>query len=766
MAALVLGVLGSMTPLGPVGGMIGSAIGGYIDQKLFGSGGKTPAVVGPRLTNLQITGASEGSPIRLRYGENTRDAADIIWSTGIRERRHKKRVKSGGKGGSKKQKIITYTYDASFAVLLAGNPGVRLKKILAQGKAIYDDDASPKFTLMAGVTFYPGDFSQMPDPLMEAALGVGEVSAYRGRCYIVVDTLQVTDWGGFPNLEFIMDSGPATAGAICRDVVARCGCVDYEAVATSLEVPVPGFVINQGVTGLAALQPLAVAYAFDAAEPHGQLRFTPRGFGPTCALDAGELGARSADSEPGEPISIDWSPPTDLPKQAVLIYRDRDTDLQPGTQTATRQFGAAKSNVSSEINVTLDADDAAKIAERMLWEPWMSRIPAKFAVSEAHRDLQPGHIVAVPVTHVANPRSPYFMRIARRTRTAEGVIEIEAVSDDPTIYRSEAVGVRVTVPENTVHPVGETHFVALDAPLLADADDDAGFYWMASAEAAGWRGADIQRSSDAGDTYETLDTVNLSGTMGLLTAPLGGAAASLWDRVNTIEVTLFDPANEIDSVTEQQVLNGQNYAWIGAADGAEGEIIQFADATLTAPGVYQISTLLRGLGGTEYAIGAHGGGEYFVLLDEGTLNRSDFGAADWNKARLYRPVSFLQDEDDVTPQAFTNTGESKRPLSAVRIRGSRDGSNNLTVEWDRRSRLRGPGLGNGSLPLGEEIEAYEIDIIVAGDVARTISTAAATASYPAADQATDGITPGNPVTLRVYQISTIRGRGRPGNATV
>jgi hypothetical protein len=36
--------------------------------------------------------------------------------------------------------------------------------------------------------------------------------------------------------------------------------------------------------------------------------------------------------------------------------------------------------------------------------------------------------------------------------------------------------------------------------------------------------------------------------------------------------------------------------------------------------------------------------------------------------------------------------------------------------------LRQPGLGNGPVPLGESVEAYEIDVIVAGDVVRTITS--------------------------------------------
>lgn len=115
---------------------------------------------------------------------------------------------------------------------------------------------------------------------------------------------------------------------------------------------------------------------------------------------------------------------------------------------------------------------------------------------------------------------------------------------------------------------------------------------------------------------------------------------------------------------------------------------------------------------------------------------------------------------------FTNTGEGKRPLSPVHIAGTRDVGHDLTLTWVRRTRLMVPGLGYGPVPLGEETEAYEVDIIVSGSPVRTIASTTPTAAYSAADQTADGITPGDPVQVRVYQLSGVRGRGHPGNATV
>jgi hypothetical protein len=102
----------------------------------------------------------------------------------------------------------------------------------------------------------------------------------------------------------------------------------------------------------------------------------------------------------------------------------------------------------------------------------------------------------------------------------------------------------------------------------------------------------------------------------------------------------------------------------------------------------------------------------------------------------------------------------------VQIAGSRDGSNNLTLTWVRRTRIGGEWQDLIDAPLSEASEEYSIDVIVNSVVVRTISATSQTAAYSAANQTSDGITPGNPVTVRIYQLSARVGRGFEATATV
>jgi hypothetical protein len=100
------------------------------------------------------------------------------------------------------------------------------------------------------------------------------------------------------------------------------------------------------------------------------------------------------------------------------------------------------------------------------------------------------------------------------------------------------------------------------------------------------------------------------------------------------------------------------------------------------------------------------------------------------------------------------------------IEGARDGSDNLTITWVRRTRVGGELADGIDIPLGEAAELYEIDILDGMTVVRTIQASSPTASYTAAEQTTDGLTPGDPVDLIIYQISALVGRGFPAAATV
>ncbi len=211
---VVGGVVGFLIG-GPMGAAIGMSLGGMVGATLFG-----PTIKGPRLNDLKVTSSTYGIVIPEIYG-TVRIQGNMIWTTGIKETKNTRRA---GKGGPK---VTTYTYDATFAVALCKGPINRVLRIWADSKLIYDggNNASrnpvPFATGATGpilvsvpankkqkkskLSFrvYKGDEEQLPDSLIEADKGVGNVSAHRGIAYVVFERMQLEDFGNrIPQLTF------------------------------------------------------------------------------------------------------------------------------------------------------------------------------------------------------------------------------------------------------------------------------------------------------------------------------------------------------------------------------------------------------------------------------------------------------------------------------------------------------------------------------------------------------------------------------------
>lgn len=184
-----------------LGRAVGAMAGRYIDQALFGASGQNKIIenTGSRLSDLQITSSSEGSPIPRIFGR-ARLGGQMIWATRFEEEvvRDRKSAQQPGKGmGAPKQTTVTtsYRYYANFAVVLCQGEISRLGRVWADGKEINLAEYTHRV--------YPGDETQMPDSLLEAKEGAGNAPAYRGLAYIVFERLPLEDFGNrIPQFNF------------------------------------------------------------------------------------------------------------------------------------------------------------------------------------------------------------------------------------------------------------------------------------------------------------------------------------------------------------------------------------------------------------------------------------------------------------------------------------------------------------------------------------------------------------------------------------
>jgi hypothetical protein len=198
---IIGGVIGFFVP--PIGIAMGFAIGSVVGGIIAPASSR-----GPDLTDLRPQSSEYGRPIPIVYG-TVALGGNVIWAADL--------IKTsdgggGGKGGGNASGGATYA--ANFAVLICEADGnVNLGRIWAgpEKRLVYDPSGSLEDTsgIVAEVyseisglsesgtfTFYDGSAMQAPDPLIEAALGAGNVPAYRGYAYVVIEGFDVTKHDG------------------------------------------------------------------------------------------------------------------------------------------------------------------------------------------------------------------------------------------------------------------------------------------------------------------------------------------------------------------------------------------------------------------------------------------------------------------------------------------------------------------------------------------------------------------------------------------
>lgn len=776
MASLALGFAGKAvgTALGgPVGGLIGgfigNAIGGMIDNQLF-----PVKQEGPRIEDRSVTASTYGQQIPRLYGPENRISPNMIWSTELIETA--KKSKQGGKGGPSVQQT-EYSYRVSCALAFAVGPIANIRKLWANGKLIFDNPApglSPDATgvmvseradatqaVFTTMRFYTGGPLQAPDPTIESYLGVGETPAYRGTCYIVLTDLQLADYGNrIPNFEALIEAQESiSVGAVVDSICVACGVPTNDVSTVGLAGDsVRGFAITQAAGGPGALQPLALAYAFDTAEQGGGLRFIKRGRSPRGRITQDMMGGHVGGDDRPEAVRFDRNPDMQQPRQASLTFLDPERNYQPNTQLAARAYGDAENNLGTSVALVLTADEGRSIVDRMLWEPWTARRICTLDLTDKFVDLRPGDV------WVLDSPDPYStFKCTRALRGANGLTETEWQGDDPSLYQSTAPGAASTVPPNPLRLPGPTTLALLNLPLLTDTDDPYGFYWTAAGSGAGWRGAEVLRSVD-GLNFTSMSPTRQEATLGTVATALPDGPDL--DLSAVVTVVLLDTDMQLESVSDDELAAGANPIWLGVPGSADGEVLQFRDADLIAPGTYELSYLVRGVKGTEFARPLHGADEQLVFLEFGPVARSSFGAADIGLARDYKAVSLLTDEADTMEQTFTNEGVGLRPYSPGTLGHTGGGASppdDIVFTWLRRSRIGGDIRGEGAdLPLVDGAESYTVEVRNAADTAtlRTTVVTAPTWTYDAAMQAAD-FPGGLPATLywRVAQASGIYGPG-------
>ncbi|MEL6422922.1 MAG: glycoside hydrolase/phage tail family protein, partial [Pseudomonadota bacterium] len=444
---------------------------------------------------------------------------------------------------------------------------------------------------------------------------------------------------------------------LARLVAALCELYGFDAYDTRrLEGVLHGLVIDRLMSARQALQPLELAFSFDAVESGASIRFAHRGEGEILRAVVPETCV-AGDSADAPVIQLTRDEEGTLPSAVKLSFVDGNADYARAA-VESRQLDTVSRRVSSaELPIVLGVAEARGIAERWLHETWAARTRASFSLPPSALALEPGDLLSVPVGGLPQP--------FRITGVTDGAArEIEARTVLPTTPAQVSIADEQDEPD--IPTVGPVRGVFLDLPGAIGLPGSDGGGWFA-ASANPWPGAVMLMRSDGADSRTLVETITRPSTIGRTGAAAGGRPTWRFDRGMRLTVTLESGA--LAGRSMEAVLEGENLAAIDHG-GGEFEIIQFMDAELIGSGEYALGRMLRGQGGTEHlADRPIPEGALFVLLDDTvrplglTLDALDRPLTwHWGPAqRGYDHFSWAQD-------VFNYRGMDLRPRAPVHLR--------------------------------------------------------------------------------------------------
>jgi len=727
-------------------------------------------------------------------------AGTVVWA--LPPRKVTTREKRGGKGAPK-QTVETITYYTDLAILIGRGP-LRLKKLWANADLILDLDAAigdptgaidpsgidptdysqdqypsffgpppavwrAMFSVLRSTNgtfrWYAGDWDQLPDSLIESDVGAGQVPAYRGFAYVVIEGFNISKYGGIPTFSALVENMDYTtleeiADHLCDRVDVEPGDRDFSVFASQ---EVRGLIVGQQQSPRQTLELAALPYGADYYETvDGTLKGVYFGGSSVLTIDPDDLGASEGEQstvggEQGARLEIGLLDDAQIPRQITVTAFDPYKDHELTAQHAYRMQGFSAGLENIALPMALTPDEIRQAAERLLYQKHVERASFAIKLPWKYGYLEPTNIIQATSGGIA-----HRLRITQIAGALPGPVEFQCVADQSEVYTQTIAGTSgggYTPP--TVSTPVESLAILLDTVMLRDADNAPGFYAGAvPARDGAWPGAGLYRDRGAG--YELVDRFLIPAIAGVTTGSVTSLTTNSLDTTTTITVDLYGTTATLESVTEAAMLNGANAAILGDA-----QVFQFMTAVQVGghPNRWTLSNILWSRRGSDHAAGSHSSGSRFVLLD-GAIQWIDQDLTERGTARNFKAVTSGYTLSDAGVTSFTWNARTLMPLSVVDVAGSRDMSNNLTITWKRRTRLGGHWADSIDVPLGEETESYEIDVMSGATVLRTITATSETAGYTAAEQTTDGLTPGDPVEVNIYQISALVGRGFVRNATI
>ncbi|MBW6505587.1 MAG: glycoside hydrolase/phage tail family protein [Rhodobacteraceae bacterium] len=527
--------------------------------------------------------------------------------------------------------------------------------------------------------------------------------------------------------------------SVVAEICAAQGLRDFDV--SGLYGVVRGYATAGGESGRAALQPLMLAYGFEAVERDGQIVFRMRD-----GAVRKHLGADALALGEGARIQTSRAPKAETAGRVRLNYVEAEGDYETRAVEAIFADEAGGEAAQSEMAIALTRSEGQRTVERWLAEARVARDSARFALPPSRGDIGPGDIVEIETAEVAG-----HFRVDGVEHA--GAIEVTATRVEAAVYVPSDEAEGAILPRAFAAPVPVLP-IFMDLPLMRGTEVAHAPHLAVAARP--WPGVVAVYSALADDDYTLDRTIEGAAMIGTTLAPLFSARAGVPDLGLPLRLRLSGGA--LESVSRARLLDGANLLAIGDGSSDNWELLQFARAELVEPGIWEISERLRGQAGTDAIMPETWPEGSMVVVMNGAPRQLDLALSARGLARHYRigAASLGYDDPSFVLKVEAFAGIGLRPYSPCHLRAIQDGGD-ARVSWVRRSRIDGDSWAGVETPLGESFEAYLVRVVESGVIRREDVTELPAWDYTVAMRAADGIA--GACEIHVAQLSDTFGAG-------
>lgn len=512
--------------------------------------------------------------------------------------------------------------------------------------------------------------------------------------------------------------------ALCRDA----GLLDSEFDTQGLYGPgalVRGYVLNDMMTPRDAIQSLASAYLFDAYESQGRIVFTLRSNVKQISI-SDDLFVIDDTDQTG--MYITRGQETELPSSVKISFIDESNDYQVAATDGKTSKGYSQANEELTLPVVLTMAYVRSLADSIVQQAWVSRERGEVRLPPSLLALDSGDVITIP----AGSRN-VDVRVSKIDTSYE--LKAEFATFD--------IGMFALPPSNEqdrLPPIADLYGSVMvewvDIPMLSG-EQPMPWAPILAAYADPWPGQVAVYRQLPDNTFDLSTVLEYRNPMGELLSPLYSGPTDRWDRNNSVYLKLYYGA--LASTPETTLL--QSTVALGVQNSnREWEILQFATATLQAPGEYLLTNLLRGQLGTKFAMrDPVATGARVVLLEPAILTPLNIteDLADTPMVFSWGPAAYPQSDDSYQTRTRYGMLSGLRPYSPCNLRIHRYANGDLALRFQRRTRFNGDNWSPSDIPLNEEYEQYRVRVYNGLTVIREIVVTSQEYRYTVAEQTAD-----------------------------